>query len=179
MTDLEELLRAHMSRPLPQRLDVEILAATPDELVADMVYDFALGKIGDDVKKEQEVVMSFREGVRNLYVSRLLNFEVGNGGFNQFYFNSSGKFALLAPAAFEYFGAQMLANIVRNANAVRASEAKWIRAVTRIRTIESFMESYRHTKLQPLGEQYWRHNESLGALWLAKIRSCPEDFCGY
>lgn len=177
-TELKELLRAHMNRPLPTYLDAAVLAEVPDEDVAAKIQDFALWKIGGDFEKEEEVLASLAEGIRNLYVTRLLHFEVENGGFNQFYFNSSRKFFLVAPAALEYFGAHELADIVRKANAVRASEAKWMRVITRIRTIESFMESYKHTRLRPLDEQYWQRAESLEALWIAKIRSSPADFCG-
>jgi hypothetical protein len=178
VTDLEDLLRAHISRSLPTFLDSATLIATPDEQLAGKVCDFALWKIGGNFEKEVEILASLAEGIRNLYVTSSLHVEVCNGGFNQFYFNSSAKFALIAPAAFEYFGAQVLANIVREANSVRASEAKWIRTITRMRTIESFMQSYRYSKLRPLDEQYWGQDESLQSLWIAKIRARPEEFCG-
>lgn len=167
-----------MSRELPTFLNREILAATPDDAVENKIYDFALAKIGGDFKKEEEIICSLAVGVRSLYVTSLVNHEVCNGGFNQFYFNSTGKFALLAPAAFEFFGANALADVVRAANSVRASEARWMRAITRIRTIENFMQSYRHTKLKPLDEQYWQQYEVLGPLRIAKIRATPEAFYG-
>jgi hypothetical protein len=177
-SSLEDLLRAHMSRSLPTFLNHEALVATPDDAVEGRVYDFAIAKIGGNFKKEAEVIASLTIGIKSLYVTSLLDHEVCNGGFNQFYFNSTGKFALLAPAAFEFFGANMLATVVRAANSVRASEARWMRAITRIRTMRNFMQSYRHTKLRPLDEQYWQQREVLGPLRIAKIRANPEAFYG-
>jgi hypothetical protein len=177
-SSLEDLLVAHMNRPMPTFLDQEVIATTPDEAVEDKIYDFALVKIGRDFDKEEQVISSLAVGVRSLYVTSLVHREVCNGGFNQFYFNSSGKFALLAPSAFEFFGAYALAAVVRAANSARASEAKWMRAITRIRTIENFMQSYRHTKLRALDERYWEQQEALSPLRIAKIRATPEDFYG-
>src|SRR5580692_10249338 len=110
-SSLEDLLIAHMNRPMPTFLDQEVIATTPDEAVEDKIYDFALVKIGRDFNKEEEVISSLAVGVRSLYVTSLVHREVCNGGFNQFYFNSSGKFALLAPSAFEFFGAYALAAV--------------------------------------------------------------------
>jgi hypothetical protein len=163
---------------LPTFLNDEVLASTPDDAVEGKIYDFALAKIGGNFKKEEEIICSLGVGVRSLYVTSLVNHEVCNGGFNQFYFNSTGKFALLAPAAFEFFGANTLAAVVRAANSERASEAKWMRAFTRIRTMENFMNSYRHTKLRPFDEQYWQQQETLASLRIAKIRASPEAFYG-
>ena len=177
-SSLENLIRDYMNRPLPPSLNPEVLAKTPDDKLESTIFDFALGKIGDDFTNEEEVLNSLALGIKNLYVTTVVDQEVCNGGFNQFYFNSSRKFALLAPAAFEFFQANDLAEIVRAANSTRASEARWIRAITRIRTVESFMASYRHSKLRPVDEQFWRLRDLLGPLRVAKIRANPESFCG-
>lgn len=43
--------------------------------------------------------------------------EVNNGGFHQYYYNSTGDFALSTPAAFDSIGAHNVAQIVLEANA--------------------------------------------------------------
>ena len=45
-----------------------------------------------------------------------LEADVNNGGFDQFYFNSSGNQAFFAPAALEKIGATLVSAIVREAN---------------------------------------------------------------
>ena len=43
--------------------------------------------------------------------------DVNNGGFDQYYFNSGGNFAKLAPGALRFIGAHAAAQIVESANA--------------------------------------------------------------
>jgi hypothetical protein len=47
-----------------------------------------------------------------------LEADVNNGGFDQFYFNSSGDLAFFAPVALRLIGAKKMADIVARANAV-------------------------------------------------------------
>jgi hypothetical protein len=75
-SSLEDLLIAHMNRPMPTFLDQEVIATTPDEAVEDKIYDFALVKIGRDFNKEEEVISSLAVGVRSLYVTSLVHREV-------------------------------------------------------------------------------------------------------
>jgi hypothetical protein len=46
-----------------------------------------------------------------------LESEVNNGGFHQYYFNSSGDYAYFAPTALRKIGALSMADIVERANA--------------------------------------------------------------
>jgi len=73
-----------------------------------------------------------------------------HGGFNQYYYNTDGKFAEAAVAAFEFFGAKEHANPMREANAIRRAEAAAMARFKDAGTIEAFSESYKHTKLSPL-----------------------------
>ncbi|MBV1776670.1 DMP19 family protein [Burkholderiaceae bacterium DAT-1] len=47
-----------------------------------------------------------------------LEADVNNGGFDQYYFNSSGNQAWFAPAALKKIGAHKMASIVDHANAI-------------------------------------------------------------
>ena len=51
-----------------------------------------------------------------------LEADVNNGGFDQYYFNSSGNQAVWAPAALRMIGAAQAADIVERANAVFGPE---------------------------------------------------------
>ncbi|NZA27692.1 DMP19 family protein [Luteimonas sp. SJ-92] len=44
--------------------------------------------------------------------------DVNNGGFDQYYFNSSGDLARYAPTALDLIGATQMGNIVKRANAL-------------------------------------------------------------
>ncbi len=47
-----------------------------------------------------------------------LEAEINNGGFDQYYFNSSGNLAHFAPLALDLIGASKMSDIVRRANSV-------------------------------------------------------------
>ena len=70
-----------------------------------------LGKIceyGDNMEK-------LNENQRVLYITQSLEGEVNNGGFSQFFFNSSGDFANEVVSAFEKIGATKTAEICKTA----------------------------------------------------------------
>ena len=103
--------------------------------------------------------------------------EVNNGGFNQYYFNTDGRFASKAVEAFEYFGATKHAALMREANAVRSSEAAAMAVFKGRGSLEAFPESYEHTQLGPLDDRFHHLAESLSEQ-VNRIREMPEQFSG-
>ena len=65
---------------------------------------------------ELNAVEELSPGQRALYVTWLVEGEVNNGGFNQFYFNSSGQFSGMAVDGFRLFGANKFADLMQRAN---------------------------------------------------------------
>jgi hypothetical protein len=61
---------------------------------------------------------SLTEGQRALYVLHWVQSEVRNGGFEQMYANSAGRFAALAPGAANVIGAPQYADLFARANAL-------------------------------------------------------------
>lgn len=55
---------------------------------------------------------------RAFYITQLLEMEVNNGGFSQFFFNSAGDYANEVPIVFESMGAVKTAEICRDANSI-------------------------------------------------------------
>ena len=103
---------------------------------------------------------------------------MNNGGFNQYYFNTDGEFAADAVTAFEYFGAKEHAALMKEANAVRAAEAAEMAKFKAQGTLEAFSESYKHSRLGPLDSRFYKLNENLSQLRIARIRQKPEEFAG-
>ena len=86
---------------------------------------------------------------------------MNNGGFNQYYFNTDGKFASEAVNAFEYFGATEHAALMRDANSTRALEAAEMAKSKEEGTLEAFSESYEHSELGPLDDRFYNLFENL------------------
>ena len=124
------------------------------------------------------MIQALPVGIRAAYLTSVVEGQVNNGGFNQYYFNTEGLFAEDAVAAFAYFGASQLAGLMQEANAVRAEEAQHMRQFKERATLEAFSESYQHTKLGALDDRFYELTEEFAALRLARMRQRPEDFVG-
>lgn len=72
-------------------------------------YISALCDYGDSIER-------LNEPQKNFFYNQTLEREINNGGFNQFYFNSSGDFAHEIIVSLKAIGANKTAMIVENAN---------------------------------------------------------------
>jgi hypothetical protein len=147
-----------------------------DAEVEQAIIDYVIGKLDGHYDEEAEIVGDLPPGIRATYLTWIVEAEVNNGGFNQYYFNTDGRFASEAVDAFEYFGATQHASLMKEANAVRASEAEEMAQFKG--SLEAFSESYEHTKLGPLDDRFYGLTENLSQLRIARIRQMPEQFAG-
>jgi hypothetical protein len=154
------------------------LASIPDADVEQAVFDSVAARIGEDYQHEVAIVARLPIGAQALYITSLVDGEVNNGGFNQFYWNSSGTFADQAAEAFEFFSAHEHAALMREANSVRALEAAKIEKYKDRGSLDGFSDSYKESKLGPIDDKYYALKEDLSRLRIAKIRSMPEFFAG-
>jgi hypothetical protein len=112
-------------------------------------------------------------GTRAIYTTWLVDTEVNNGGFNQFFFNPSGKFAGLALAGYELLGAEEYAGVMRAAIATFESERETLARYYAAETLEAFSESYRHTSLGEIDQRYYSLGDHIYNVWavFAKTRT--------
>ena len=157
-------------------LTAAMLASIPDADVEQAVFDYVTARIGDDHEHEVAIVATLPVGAQALYITWLVDGEVNNGGFNQFYRNSAGVYADQAAEAFEFFSAHEHAALVREANSVRALEAGELQKYKDRGSLEAFSESYKHSRLGPVDDKYFALEEDLNTLRIAKIRAMPEFF---
>lgn len=165
-------------RTIYRALDPATLASIPDDKLEQAVMDYVITKLEERGGQEAEVLASLSPGVRALYHTWLVDAEVCNGGFNQYYWNTEGRHADAAVEAFEFFGAIALAELMREANRVRARDQATMEKFRKRGTLEAFSESYEESSLEPETNRYFELNPSLAALRIAKIRAAPELFSG-
>jgi len=173
-------VEAILNRTIYTSLDPQTLAAIPDEDLEQAVADYVFTKLkGLHSQEEEEQALSeLSEGARALYYTWVVETEVNNGGFNQYYWNTGGKDATEAVDAFEFFGAKQHAALMREANELRAAEAEAIAEFEKLMTLEAFSETSKITKLGPLDDRFYQIEGGLSALRIAKIRKSPELFSG-
>lgn len=88
----------------------EILALdNPTDMINELDY-------GLSDKLNRSGFESFSKPEKVLYAVFCLETEINNGGFEQYYFNSSGNYAIDTPAALEEIGAFRTAELVQEAN---------------------------------------------------------------
>lgn len=166
------------NRNIYKQLTPEVLAAIPDQKLEQAVVDYVHRKIGDNYGREREIVGGLPAGTRALYITWIVEAEVNNGGFNQYYWNSASQFSDQAVAAFEFFSAEKHADLMREANRIRSLEAVRMQEFKDRGSVEAFSESYEATKLGPLDDRFYEIEEDLSALRIAKIRASPALFSG-
>src|SRR5262245_48687057 len=176
--DLTKSMEEFKNRKVYPSLTEEILRSIPDAQLEQAIFDYASLKIGDNYNRELTVVRSLAPGVQALYATWLIEAEVNNGGFNQFFWNSSGAFAEDAVTGFELFGLSDLAALTRDAIGIHAAEAKEIDRFKQQNTIEAFSESYKHSKLGPLDDRFYEINETISPARIKRIRERPQLFTG-
>src|SRR6185436_3371260 len=152
------------------------LAAIADDQVEYAILDYVHAKMEGHYDQETEFLATLPPGIRALYVTSGVEDEVNNGGFNQYYWNSTGKFANEAVAAFEFFSAQKHAELMRKTNRIHATEQAEIEKFKEQGTLQAFSDSYKVSKLGPLDERFYSIDENLSALRVAKIRADPASF---
>jgi len=166
------------NRKIYEKLTVEILQDIPDEKLEQAIVDYILTKINDKYDNESRVVRGLSTGLRAVYTTWIVEGEVNNGGFNQYFWNTRGVFADDAVAGFKLFGANAHADLMRRAIAIRKEEAAKMAKFRERGTLEAFSESYEHTKLSKLDDEYYDLTDNLGQLRIRFIRQHPEMFVG-
>jgi hypothetical protein len=165
-------------RQIYRSLDPSTLAGIPDDKLEQAVFDYAAAKLDGRYEREAQIVAAMPPGVRALYLTWVVEAEVNNGGFNQYYWNTEDRFSDQAVEAFEFFVAMDYAKLMREANRVREAEKQRLAPLKDRDTLEAFSESYDETKLGPFDERFYKLGDDLSALRISKMRAAPELFSG-
>jgi len=174
---IEKALEDFRNRTIYRSLNVETLRAIPDDDLEQAIVDYVIHRLksGSD---EDATLGSLSEGNRALWLTWIVEGEVNNGGFNQYYWNTDGRYSSEAVTSFEFFAASEHAGLMREANSVRKQEADAIKEYEDKNTLDAFSDSYKASKLGPLDDRFYALTEDLSALRVAKIRQSPELFTG-
>ena len=175
--EISDFFDDFMNRPIYKKLTVEILGSKEDNDIEQIVMDNIFELIGDNYEKEFQNFRKLTKGQQAMFSVWWVEAEVNNGGFNQFYFNSSGQYAKMAVEGFELFGATKFADLMRRANNIYIENKDNLERFND-GTIESFSESYQDNPLNVLDDEFYElHNtESLNELRIKYIRENIAEF---
>ncbi|WP_433900543.1 DMP19 family protein [Sphingobacterium puteale] len=158
-------------------LTEQTIDTTSDDMLLEVVYDNLFRKLSAAYDKEYEIVFSWNKSRQAIYMISRLEAEVNNGGYNQFYFNSSGQFATALPEALKLVGATQFADLTERANSTFEKEKSKI-TEDQDGTVEGFSKSYENNPLNKFDEVFYKLNEAknLQKIQVDYIRKNKNEF---
>jgi hypothetical protein len=113
--------------------------------------------------------------VRAIYTTWLVDAEVNDGGFHQFFFNSSGQYAGDALAGYELLAAEEYAAIMRSAIATFEIDRGRL-ASFEADDPEVFADSPAHAALREIDQRYYALGDRIYHAWAVMVATRPELF---
>jgi len=165
-----------VERKVFTEMDRKTLDSIKDDELESTLIEFITSKFDKDYTNEVEVVKSLSPGLRGLYATRAVEDEVNNGGFQQFYWNTSGALSKEAEEGFKLFGAAEYLSLMQQANEMHEAEKEKMQKYKDRGTSEAFSESYRESNLGELDDKFFKLKEDLSGLRVSYIRKHPEEF---
>jgi hypothetical protein len=160
-----------------RELTPELLRSiSADDVGAAIVQHVALQTEDLEGEARARVIRELPPGTQAIYATWVLDAEVNNGGFNQFFFNAPGEIAGLALAGYELMEAEEYVSVMRAAIATYESERDALAPYHSERSLESFSESYRHTSLGEIDQRYYSLGDHIYNLWAVFVKTRPELF---
>ena len=160
-----------MDAPLPDPRFRILTPALISSLSADDIGDAILHHVEWRVLAQKgdrtKAIAALPAGTRAIYTTFLVDAEVNNGGFNQFFYNRSGALAGHALAGYELLGAEDYARIMRAAIAIRESERERMAPYYDAGSLEAFSRSYEHTELDEVDQRYYSLGDRIYQIWAA------------
>ncbi|HEY2082904.1 MAG TPA: DUF4375 domain-containing protein, partial [Verrucomicrobiae bacterium] len=144
----------------------------------DAVVEYVGAKIGNNDEDERKIVTSLSMGFQMVYTTMSLEAEVNNGGFNQYFWNSTGAFKNEALEGYKLLGASEHEKIIVEAIGIYNQHKDALDQQKAKGTLKAFSESYKDNPLNKLDNQFYALKEDASAMRIKFIREHPELFVG-
>jgi hypothetical protein len=172
-----ESVEAFENRTIHKILTSSIIDSTSDDDLLQVVFDNLSEKLPLDYEKEYETVLGWNKSMQAIYMIWIMEGEVNNGGYNQFYFNSGGQFRMHLPDALRRITAIKTADLTLAANDTYEKQKDKI-TKHQDGSLEGFSKSYDDNPLNSFDEQFYALSEieNLQKLQVDFIRKHKSDF---
>ena len=165
------------NRKIYDKLTDEIIDQTPDDNLLQTVFDNIETNFQEGELYTLEKIKKLSVGKQAIFSIWMLQAEVNNGWFNQFYYNSSGQFAEMALDGLKLIETNKYADLLEQAN------NKYLEIKDKLEekddgTIESFGESYENNPLNKMDDEFYEFDglESLDSIQIKYIRDNKSQF---
>ena len=164
---IELFIEEFQNRKRYPTLTVEILKKIPDAKLEEAIMDFIDCHAQRKGVSQYDVIKTLSPGFLAIYTTLQVEAEVVNGGFNQYFFNSSGDFASEAVAGFELIGTPALARLMERAIAINHENQEKNKKLNIPRTLEALSKSYKGNRLNKLDDEFYAQMKDL---WKTRVR---------
>jgi hypothetical protein len=123
-----------------------------------------------------EYLASVRPGARALYATKLLEDEVLNGGFSQYFWNTRANSIDDAIDGFDFLELPEHAALAEEALSIFDGEAERFFELRRRGDIAAYADFDRETKLKSIDARFFALKVDIGAVRIARLRKEPALF---
>lgn len=173
---LAELRRQSDALPRPTHLD-----ATTIQSIKDQDLDYALTwYFGERMRvmesSREATLLGETAAFRTFYLCWLLEAEVLNGGFNQYFWNVPPELTGPTADALRNIGANETLDIFLSATKRAEAEAPGRNALKEKGTLQAFSESYQSSRLDEYDNRFTAHAAAFAAKRIAYVRANADKF---
>jgi len=122
-----------------------------------------------------EKIENLNESQKTFIIVENLEREINNGGFNQFYFNSSGDFSYETVDALIKIGANKTAEIVKKANSQFPNEKLPKERIERQEVLEQ-IEDKADEIWETCDTDFYEYEDDIGGLLIEFVKNNKEEF---
>jgi hypothetical protein len=166
----------HGDKKTAVKLSADELAEIPESELESRLFEAISQRIESDSRELVESVRKLPKGQRMHYVTYVLENEVHNGGFDQFFTNSSGSYARMAVPSLDLIGAKKHAKLMRRAIAAYARQEPDQKVFKVDKTVKKYLETYKDADLGKLNSEFYEMADQLSKLRIKYIREHPDEF---
>jgi hypothetical protein len=134
--------------------------------------------LGDEASRWTRRLRRMTKGQRMFWILPIVEEEVHNGGFHQYFWNQFGRFAPDALEGLRRVGAYKHADVLQDAMETFLGESELQDRIRRDGSLEAFAAAYRETRLTSLDPVWWNLSKSvdLEALRVRYARKHLQEF---
>lgn len=160
---------------IPEKLTREVITRSSEANLYDLLYSYALHELGDFGEGALEKLPI---GLRRTYAIQNLTFEVLNGGFHQYFWNSGGKLIPVVLDACSMVGAKKFASLVKEADEHFKKTSSTMEGYQIMGSVEAFSSSAQDEAFDRFDTQFTElaKDENLGELIVGYAKKHPADF---
>jgi len=158
-------------------ITIQIIDKLSDEDVEGAIYENIVETFKGDFDNEFEHIKKLSAGQQMFWATWILEAEVNNGGFNQYYYNSDGKFAEMALNGLKIIKANKFVDLVSRANSVYEKDKERLSAYDD-GSMESFSKSYKDNPLNKFDNEFYdlEKKQNISKLRIKYIREHKSEF---